>query len=180
MLTHTHIHTLTHTHTHTHAHLSTYYHSYLLTQHHTYVNTHTHTLTHTPVNILPFTPLNTAPHICQHTHTHTDTKLDTDGSSSNWILTSCQPHRVTSRHSNSAQKQIHLSKLLFSRIIIYQPSVKSIYKTNHFTNINDKTYMNTQTSHINFQRVSPFNITPVKRVHKARTCWYRQPFHLIY
>ena len=53
-------------------------------------------------------------------------------SSSNWILMSCQPHRVTSGQSNSGHKQIHISKL-FSRI--YQPSVKSIYKTNHFANI---------------------------------------------
>ena len=39
---------------------------------------------------------------------------------------SCQPHRVTSGQSNSGHKQIHISKL-FSHI--YQPSVKSIYKT---------------------------------------------------
>ena len=95
-------------------------------------------------------------------------------SSSNWILMSCQPHRVTSGHSNSGHKQIHISKL-FPRI--YQPSVKSIYKTNHFTNIK---HTHTQTSDTNFRRVSPFNITPVKRAHKARTCWYRRPFRLIY
>ena len=28
--------------------------------------------------------------------------------------------------------------------------------------------------------VSPFSITPVKRAHKARTCWYHRPFCLIY
>ena len=95
-------------------------------------------------------------------------------SSSNWILMSCQPHRVTSGHSNSGHKQIHISKL-FPRI--YQPSVKSLYKTNHFTNIK---HTHTQTSDINFRRVSSFNITPVKRAHKARTCWYRRPFRLIY
>ena len=33
------------------------------------------------------------------------------GSSSNWILMSCQPHRVTSGQSNSGHKQIHISKL---------------------------------------------------------------------
>jgi len=59
-------------------------------------------------------------------------------SSSNWILMSCQPHRVTSGQSNSGHKQIHSSKL-FSHI--YQPSVKSIYKTNHFANIKH-TYTN--------------------------------------
>ena len=32
--------------------------------------------------------------------------------SSNWILMSCQPHRVTSGQSNSGQKQMHISKLL--------------------------------------------------------------------
>ena len=42
-------------------------------------------------------------------------------SSSNWILMSCQLHRVTSGQSNSGHKQIHISKI-FSHI--YQPSVK--------------------------------------------------------
>ena len=45
---------------------------------------------------------------------------------------SCQAHRVTSGQSNSGYKLIHISKL-FSHI--YQPSVKSVYKTNHFANI---------------------------------------------
>ena len=65
-------------------------------------------------------------------------KADVNTSSSNWILMSCQPHRATSGQSNSGQKQIHISKL-FSHI--YQPSVKSIYKTSHFTNIK-RTYTN--------------------------------------
>ena len=43
-----------------------------------------------------------------------------ENSSCNWILMSCQPHRVTSGQSNSGQKQIHISKL-FSHI--HQPSV---------------------------------------------------------
>ena len=70
-------------------------------------------------------------------HTHSQrmviATLQPPGSSnsSNWILMSCQPHRVTSGQSNSGHKQIHISKL-FSHI--HQPSVKSIYKTNHFTN----------------------------------------------
>ena len=57
---------------------------------------------------------------------------NSSSSSSNWIWMSCQPHRVASGQSNSGHKQIHISKL-FSHI--YQPSAKSIYKTNHFTNI---------------------------------------------
>ena len=91
-----------------------------------------------------------------------------------WILTSCQPHRVTSGQSNSGPKQIHISKL-FSK-----PFFKSIiHKTNHRANIKTKhTYTNAR--HTNFQRVSPLNITPVKRAHKARTYWYCWPFHLIY
>ncbi len=52
-------------------------------------------------------------------------------SSSNWILMSFHPHRFTSGHRQ-------ISKL-FSHI--YQPSVKSVYKTNHFTNIKH-TYTN--------------------------------------
>ena len=38
---------------------------------------------------------------------------------------------------------------------------------------NTKQNRHTQTSNTNFQRVSPFSITPAKRAHKARTCWYR-------
>ena len=59
-------------------------------------------------------------------------------SSSNWIWMSCQPYRITSGQSNSGHKQIHVSKL-FSHI--YQLSVKSIYKTNHFANMK-RTYTN--------------------------------------
>ena len=89
-----------------------------------------------------------------HTHTHTHTKLV-----SNWILMSCQPHRVTSGQSNSSYKQMHISQF-FS--YIYKPFVKNQslhkHKTKHtYTNI----------------RVSPFSISPVKRAHKARTCCYR-------
>ena len=47
---------------------------------------------------------------------------DEEGST-NWILMSCQAHRVTSGQSKSSHKQIHISKLF------------SIYKTNHFANI---------------------------------------------
>ena len=35
-------------------------------------------------------------------------------------------------------------------------------------------------SDTNFRRISPFNITPVKRACKATTCWYRHPFCLMY
>ena len=99
-------------------------------------------------------------------------------SSRNWILIPCQPHRVTSGQSNSGHKQIHISKL-FSHIYI-QSSVKSIYKTNHFTNIKHTIwYIHKHQTQI-FKELVPFNITPVKRAHKARTCWYRRPCCLIY
>ena len=48
-----------------------------------------------------------------------------DGSSSNWILMSCQPHRVTSGQSNSGHKQIHISKL-FSHIYVSSQSTKPV------------------------------------------------------
>ena len=38
--------------------------------------------------------------------------------------------------------------------------------------------MHTQTSNTYFQFISPFNITPLKRAHKAKTSWYHGPFHL--
>ena len=37
-----------------------------------------------------------------------------------------------------------------------------------------------QTANINFQRLSLFSIAAVKRAHKARICWYRQSFCIIY
>ena len=73
-------------------------------------------------------------------------------SSCNWILMSCQPHRVTSGQSNSGHKQRNISKL-FSHIYIstlcqvnlqnqsLHKHKKSIYKTNHFTGIKH-TYTN--------------------------------------
>ena len=96
-------------------------------------------------------------------------------SSGNWILVSCQRDRVTSRQSNSGHKQTHIFKL-FSLYLsaLCQVSLHNQSLRKH------KTYTNTQTSDTNFRRVSPFNITPVKRAHKARTCWYRRPFPLIY
>ena len=86
---------------------------------------------------------------------------------------SCQPYRVTSGQSNSGHKQILISKL-FSHI--YQPSVKSIYKTNHFANIKH-TYTNII---IFFEELVP-SILPLLKEHiRLRTCWYRRPFCLIY
>ena len=82
----------------------------------------------------------------------------THSSSSNWTLMSCQPHRVTSGQSNSGHKQINISKL-FSHM--YQPSVKSVYKTNHFTN---KMYIYIQTSDTNFQELVP-SIFPLLKEH---------------
>ena len=69
-------------------------------------------------------------------------------------------------------------------IYVYPLSSQST-KTNHFANIkhtytNIRHTLHTQTSDTNFRRVSPFSTTPVKRAHKARTCWYRRPFCLIY
>ena len=58
---------------------------------------------------------------------------------------------------------------------VYQRTVKSVYKTNHFAKY---TWIHKHQTQI-FE-VSPFNTTLVKRAHKARTCWYRWPFHLIY
>ena len=69
---------------------------------------------------------------------HLYSSSSSSSSSSSRILMSCQSHRVTSGQSNSGHKQIHISKL-FSHI--YQPSVKSVYKTNHFTDIKH-TYTN--------------------------------------
>ena len=90
------------------------------------------------------------------------------------------PHRVTSGQSNSGHK-LRYSVVLCTHVktlpIFINLSVMSIHETNHFANI--KQNIHTQLSDTNFRRVSHFNITPVKRAHKARTCWYR-PFRLMY
>ena len=100
------------------------------------------------------------------------------GSSSNWILMSVN-------HSGSpqdSQTQV-ISKYTFlnsSHILyIYISTLCQVNLQNQSLH-KHKTFMYTQTSDTNFRRVSPFNITPVKRAHKARTCWYCRPFCLIY
>ena len=59
---------------------------------------------------------------------------------------------------------------------MYQPSVKSIYKTNHFANINH-TYTNIRQI---FKELVPSGLPLLKEAHKAKTFWYCRPFHLIY
>ena len=89
-----------------------------------------------------------------------------DSSSSYWILTSCQPHRVTPGQSNSGHKQIHISKL-FSHIYINPLSSQSTKPITSQT-------QNIPKHQTQIFDVSPFNITPLKRAHRARTCWYHQ------
>ena len=88
---------------------------------------------------------------------------------------SCQPHRVTSGQSNSGHKQIHISKPFSQYMYINHLSRQS---TKPITSASIKHH--TQTSDTNFWRASPFDITAVKRAHKAMTCWYCRPFRLIY
>ena len=73
---------------------------------------------------------------------------------------SCQPHMVTSGHSNSGHKQIHISKL-FSHI--YQPSVKLIYKTSHKSK--HKTYIHKHQTQILVEELVP-SILPLLKEHK--------------
>ena len=93
---------------------------------------------------------------------------NSSSSGSNWILMSCQPHRVTSGQSNSGQKQI--SKLFLN--IIYQPSLKSNYKTNHFRNIKHNAQI--------FKELVPSILPLLKEHYIWGTCWYRRLFRLIY
>ena len=66
--------------------------------------------------------MHTHTHTHIHTHTHTHTAVAYQGNETEEKvfkkrkvfkedLMSCQPHRVTSRQSNSGHKQIHISKL---------------------------------------------------------------------
>ena len=64
-----------------------------------------------PSFLNPITPKKYRLIYIQATVTHSSS------TSSNWILMTCQPHRVTAGQSNSGHKQIHISKL-FSDIYI--------------------------------------------------------------
>ena len=78
-------------------------------------------------------------------------------SSSNWILMSCQPYRVTSEQSNSGHKQIYISKL-FSQCI--NPLSSQSTKTNHFANIKH-TYTNVGVGMVGGLRDETLDITQV-------------------
>ena len=90
-------------------------------------------------------------------------------SNSIWILMSCQPQ--------DSQIQV-ISKYTFlnsSHICINPLSNQS---TKPIT-LQHKTYIHKHQRQ-KFRRVSPFNITPVKIAHEARTCCHRRSFRLIY
>ena len=90
------------------------------------------------------------------------------GSSSNWTLMSCQPHRVTSGQSNSGHKQIHISKL-FS----YISTLCQVYLQNQ--SLHKHKTSQTQI----FEELVP-SVLPLLKEHIRHTCWYRRPFRLIY
>ena len=85
-----------------------------------------------------------------------------------WYFEPSQPQRITSG-----------LKTMFSLSPIYSARKSSNHKLskNHKispdTNL-QKTYTNIK--HNFFLRISPFGIAPVKRAHKAWTCWYHGPF----
>ena len=97
---------------------------------------------------------------------------------SNWILTSCQPHRVTSERSDSAISK-YTCQHPSPAAVMHKPFLKSIHKTSPYTDIKN-TFKNPQILTSNTNCRSPFNITPVRRAHKARECCSRRPFCLIY
>ena len=74
---------------------------------------------------------------------------------SNWILTSCQPHRITSGWSDSV-----VSKCIFQS----SSDISTFSKVNpqNTTPTQTKKNIHTRTANRNFQRVSPFNICCVK------------------
>ena len=82
----------------------------------------------------------------------------------------CEPHceRWHGHVLNCKLKAVHVA----GAINILPDTISRLHEIrNQFTNIKHQTQI--------FE-VSPFNITPVKRARKARTCWYRRPFRLIY
>ena len=95
-----------------------------------------------------------------------------------WRL-SRQLHMVTSGRSISPiiHKQTYIWKLL--SVNCANPFASQLHKVNPYTNI--KQNIHTQTpSYTNFRRVGSFNTALVSKAYKARTCWYCQPFRLVY
>ena len=91
------------------------------------------------------------------------------------ILASSQPNRVNSGWSNSCQSSSHLYINPFSLTV---RSTKSIRLHKHKAK---QTYTNIKYI---FEEWVPLTL-PLprkkgKKAHKARTCWYRRPFRLIY
>ena len=80
-------------------------------------------------------------------------------------------HGVTSQLCQHSHAQGHT--LLFSYTTFSQahPQNLSLHKY--------KTYIPKYQTHFFKELVPSICITPVKKAHKARTCWYCQPFHLI-
>ena len=76
-------------------------------------------------------------------------------------------HKQIYTFQNSSHKSVYKT---FSQVSLQNQSLHK-HKTYRHKHQNSDTY---------FRRVSAFNITPVKRAYKARTCWYHRPFRLIY
>ena len=79
---------------------------------------------------------------------------------SNWILTACQPHRVTSWQSNSITSK-HTLQNLSCMYYMYTPFLKLVHNTNPYTT----KHAHTNIKHKYLKRVGPFSVTPLKRTH---------------
>ena len=86
-----------------------------------------------------------------------------------WYPEPSQPQRTTS----GLKPMFNLSPIYFAR---KSSNLKlSInHKISPDTNLHKQNLHKYQTQ--NFRRISPFRITPVKKVHKAKTRWYHGPF----
>ena len=123
-----------------------------LAHHNAFVHTHTHTL---------------QPHTSGLTHAriHSPAALLTRNLvSSNWILMSCQQHRVTSGQSNSNHKQMYISKFF------------SCIQTLCLVNPQNQLLRKHKTSDTIFEELVP-SVLPLLKEHRS---WYCRPFHLIY
>ena len=86
-----------------------------------------------------------------------------------WCFKPSQPQRVTS-----------WPNIMFNLYYIYSARKSSNHKLpiNHKISHDTNLHKTKQHEHPtqNFQRISPFGITPVEKAHKVRTRWYRGPF----
>ena len=91
-----------------------------------------------------------------------------------WYFEPSQPQRITS----GLKTMLSLSPFFFFFLLsmqVIKPQIIQKQKISPDTNV-QKTYTSIKQKNNKIRRNSPFGIAPIKKAHKARTCWYRGLF----